>query len=386
MLSILLMLTQIAAAPQGAPDLGGGSDKPIVVYGFDLEASGRDLTNCIARTCAPIDDVNATLAHAENQFMSGDYAAARATVRASRKRNGEFARSSPVAVAELARVDARLSALVGLSNRARITNLDALDILNSGLTRDHPRALRQRLQVADIFARQGRMTAAAQIYDKVAKRARAAKLGAVEGEALFRSVALYAAAASVAPAYQPAAKAAIKRIEDTRDPALMPYRRGVALLKARLALLSGKHKQADAVIARLTPAAGTPVLLYAPRIELATVSSAWRVATDAGDKSPQWVDLQFTIAADGKVRAIELLRQSPTPITGWLDAARKSLAARRYAPLLFDTADGEEMRIERFTLVEDRISSSRSRIRGRGDARIDITDLTFVRPKTLSMK
>lgn len=353
MLSILLMLTQIAAAPQGAPDLGGGSDKPIVVYGFDLEASGRDLTECIARTCAPIDDVNATLAHAENQFMSGDYASARATVRASRKRNGEFARSSPVAVAELARVDARLSALVGLSNRARITNLDALDILNSGLTRDHPRA---------------------------------AKLGAVEGEALFRSVALYAAAASVAPAYQPAAKAAIKRIEDTRDPALMPYRRGVALLKARLALLSGKHKQADAVIARLTPAAGTPVLLYAPPIELATVSSAWRVATDAGDKNPQWVDLQFTIAADGKVRAIELLRQSPTPITGWLDAARKSLAARRYAPLLFDAADGEEMRIERFTLVEDRISSSRSRIRGRGDARIDITDLTFVRPKTLSMK
>ncbi len=384
MLSILFMLAQAAANAQAAPVQPAGQDKPIVVYGYRLETSKRELAECIARACPPVDDVNATLAHAENQFMAGDYAGARDTVRASRKRNGRFQKSSPIAVAELTRVDARLASLNGEATSARITTIDALDILKSGLMRDHPRVLRQLLEVADIFARQGRLDAAAGIYDEVAGQARAAAIPAVEGEALFRSAALYSAAASLAPQYRQSAERAVRQIEKTTDPALAPFRQGVTLLKARLALLSGKQDQANALIARIPPSPGKPILLFSPPIRLDTVPSGSSVVPEIGDGRPQWVDVQFVVSADGRVGNVEVIRQSPTVAGNWFGQVRKSLENRRYAPLHIGPDGDGAMQIERFSYVRDRAATTASRLRSpAANGRIDVTDLTFepARPK-----
>ena len=45
----------------------------IVVTGTPLAESAKRLKDCIARHCPPKEDIDASLAHAENQFIAGDY-------------------------------------------------------------------------------------------------------------------------------------------------------------------------------------------------------------------------------------------------------------------------------------------------------------------------
>jgi hypothetical protein len=51
----------------------------IVVTGASLAETGRRLAGCLARHCPPDEDIAATLAHAENLFVAGDYRQAHAT-------------------------------------------------------------------------------------------------------------------------------------------------------------------------------------------------------------------------------------------------------------------------------------------------------------------
>jgi hypothetical protein len=73
------------AAPAFAQDSqdNSGSGQTIVVTGTSLAQTERNLRECLARRCPPDEDIAATLAHAENQFVAGDYAAARRTTKAS---------------------------------------------------------------------------------------------------------------------------------------------------------------------------------------------------------------------------------------------------------------------------------------------------------------
>ena len=83
----LLALASPALA-QSEPEERG---QTIIVTGTPLSQTERALRDCIARRCPPDQDVAASLAHAENQFVAGDYEGARRTTKASLGRNNRHA-------------------------------------------------------------------------------------------------------------------------------------------------------------------------------------------------------------------------------------------------------------------------------------------------------
>lgn len=366
---------QTVAPPPPPP----ASGPDIVITGVRLEDSRAALDRCLARHCPPKEDIAATLDHAENLFAHGAYADARTVLLASRRRNARFAESLPVEVAGLTRANARIAGLVGQADAERIGTIDTLAALKAGLPDGDPRVLMQRLEVADVFARQGRIDAATQTYGDVAKQAHRLGLPYVEGHALFRTAVLYGAIASVRADYRAAARRAADRITNTTDPAMAPFRNGVLLLRARLDKDAGRPGALDEVLARFrdhpTP---QPLLVYAPLVEWEQAGSGGsHVVKMRGDDHSQWADVSFWIAPDGRVRDADVLRRSDNFAGTWLDAAMKALKGRRYAPLALDPTDPGVLRVERYSLVSDVTVNSGSRIIDRSaDRRIEVLDMT----------
>ncbi|KQM63698.1 hypothetical protein ASE75_11405 [Sphingomonas sp. Leaf17] len=380
-LSVIAMLQAVAApAPQAA---SVPEDKTIVVVGRRLSDTERALAACIARKCPPREDIDASLAHAENQFLTGDYAESRRTLLAARRRNAKYAKDLPVDVSDLLRANARLAGLNGAATAARINTIDTLDALKSGLPADDPRVLMQRLSVGDAFAKQARFEAAEDIYNRVARQARAAGLPQVEGHALLRNAVLFTAIAGVNPAFRDRARKAIARVQATTDPAQAGFRDAAVTLSSRAASgVSDEKAQAAARadMATVAPAARatTAVLIHAPPIDLGERgASAQTVMAMQGDDAPQWVDVAFWVAPDGSVRDIDIVRQSANAGGGWIGKVKESLAGRVYRPLALAASDPGLRRIERYSLVYDVLAVLGSRIPSRESVpHIEITDLT----------
>ena len=81
---------------------------PIVVTGERILDLRRNLATCIARQCPPNEDVDASLALAEGEFLIGDYDDAETTIRSSIDRNRRYRRIYPEPVADLYRSQARV--------------------------------------------------------------------------------------------------------------------------------------------------------------------------------------------------------------------------------------------------------------------------------------
>ena len=143
MVPLALVLLQAAvsgqvAAPPVPPSVPlahsvDGEGKTIVVVGRRVEDSARALAACIARQCPPKEEIDASLAHAEDQFLAGDYPEAQRTLAKARGRNMRYKRELPVEVGDLLRASGRMLAVNGQRDAARITAIDSLDALKSGL-------------------------------------------------------------------------------------------------------------------------------------------------------------------------------------------------------------------------------------------------------------
>src|SRR5687768_8888658 len=107
----LLALSAVAQAQAQAPNEGSG--QTIIVTGTSLSQSERNLRDCLARNCPPDEDIEATLGHAENLFVAGDYETARRVARSSLDRNNGHADRFPVPVSDLYRASSRISAHLG---------------------------------------------------------------------------------------------------------------------------------------------------------------------------------------------------------------------------------------------------------------------------------
>src|SRR4051794_22444833 len=93
-MSLTLTLLLLAAQPDA---------RTIVVTGRrDSEAA---LKACLERHCPPKEDIDATLAYAEQLFEAGDYAGARTVLKRSLGRNAGEARRYPVEVSDLYRAN-----------------------------------------------------------------------------------------------------------------------------------------------------------------------------------------------------------------------------------------------------------------------------------------
>ncbi len=383
-LPLLVAVLLVSPAVTHAQD---DNDKQVVVVtGKPLAQTESELKACLARKCPPREDIDASLAHAENQFIAGEYRAARSTLASARGRNARYASQYPVEVSDLTRAYGRLTDLDGDRNLSRLLQVESLDALKAGLDKDDSRVLMQRLATGDEYAGAGRIVAAIDVYRKVARQADKAQLPQVRGHAMFREAMLYGVVSEVRAEYRDTTERAIKRIERTSEPELKPFREAAGMLRASLVSARGDKQAIDKAVASIATKVDKPVLIYAPTVELdefnvETTRTGYTtgigLATEGLYTGPQWIDVRFRIAADGTVHDVETLRQSDTVNGVWPKRVHEALAGRRYAPLRLAPEDDGLERIERFTMVFDTHVPTGSRLRSRQlTGRLTSVDLT----------
>lgn len=402
-ISLLLASTFIASGAPAQSNAGAQDAPPIIVYGESLKDSDRDLQACIRSKCATDKDVAATLRHAENLFIAGEYATARRTLLASRRRNQRFSKEYPIQVANLLRANARVAEHLGEGEAARLGTLDVLSALKSGLPDDHPRVLGARVELADSLARNGRIEAADMEYRAVARRGKELGLATIEGYGLLRLAAMYTALAETDPGtYRLAAKRAVETLINNGNPGLTVFANAGRVIKARSDFRSGDRNAVDALISsfQLQSAQATPTLLYTPNIAtnpsvrdgvdlgvsgngtplLGTDSAVQQLAVN--NFEGQWVDIGFWVGADGKVRDAAIMRESERLSKHWIGPVLASINGRRYAPIALQENDPGIFRIERYTYTSQWTTRTGSNIRVRGaQPRIEMLDLSPVAGK-----
>lgn len=375
--SSVILVPLLLASPAFAQDEGQTGGREIVITGTPLSKTKELLDACLARKCPPKEDIDASLAHAENQFVAGDYVASRATLAAARSRNNRYAETLPVEVADLNRAYGRLSDVSGYREMSRYLQIESLDSLKAGLDHGDSRVLMQRLSTGDEYAKSGRLIAAADVYRKVAKQAQKAGLPNVRGHAMLREAMLFGAASYWHPKYNEITERKIEAIEQTTDPALAAFRGGAKLLRARLAAERKDNKALDEAFAAYSGNKPTrPMLVYTPpiRFDQADIGTSFTSGLKA---TPEWIDVRFRVALDGTVTDVETINESASDKKIWPAKVLESLRARRYVPLAANADEDLLTRVERFTMVYDMVSPTGSRLRARSlRGRISSIDLT----------
>lgn len=379
LLSLAALAAIAAATPVQAQDTQ--QSPVIVVTGGSLDQTARRLDACIAGQCDPRQDINASLAHAENQFLAGDYAAARATLAKSIRRNERYRATMPVDVSDLQRAYGRLVDVTGQPDSARLVQIDALDSLKTGLGGADQRVFVQRMLVGDQFAQAGRIRAAEDVYRKVERQAAKAGLPQVSALAVLRRAKLYGTLSQFGPSYRQDYAATLAQLERLPGAEMGQFRLAAAVLRAQDAARRNDESQIDAVIATMDAGQLTrPYLIYAPAIELHQIRSA--MPPSSAGRPAEWADVRVVVRPDGRVEECEILRQSAQLDQALMRKVTDSIARRRYTPYLQGEGKPLAYRIERFSFVQDwwtgeNRMSGNSRVRKQNvDARLAWLDLT----------
>lgn len=370
----------------------------VVVTAQPLTSTEAALKACIARKCPPAEDIAATLAHAENQFVAGAYKAARGTLLDGRARNLRYGRQLPEPVANLLRANARIGAHLGEGEVFQLDTIIAFETLRRALPAEDPRVLEAQIEQGDMFLRFGRIVPAAEAYRAVERRARAVGNSRMLGFALLRQLQMYSAISedssisglTGAVGYEGDAERAYRALTDGQNPALAEFGDAARIVRAQSKARSGDTKSIDTLANeyRNRPPSDHPVLLYSPAI---AVNAPGMRALPVGNQfdegnvlnrttteatfSDQWVDIGFTILPDGTVSDVGVLRESRSFIPGWEKPVIEAYSKRRYAPN-YKGGSGR-MRVERVTFTARYASLTGSRIRTRDVVpQIEILDLT----------
>jgi hypothetical protein len=363
--------------------------REIVVTARSLKDTESDLKACLARKCPPDQDIKASLAHAENQFVEGNYRDARSTLVNALGRNRKHKGQYPIEVSDLLRANGNVAAHLGEANVYRLSVLDMRDTLKGALKSNDYRVFGAEIEVADSRMKLGYLDEASDKYLEVEKRALAVGLPQVAAIARLRDLSL-----RVQRAETEKTEFRKKEALDGIDAFLNAPTGGsedikiaAEILKSRLDRASGNSETADRLIARYAALGGTnrPVLLYSTPIKMNEAQAARAMAggSDLNRIGTQvvenrWVDVGFWIGADGKVDAPEILRNKGD--TDWADVVLKAIKTRIYAPLKMEGDDASlgVYAIERYSLTaqyENDVTGTRIRQRS-PVARIERTDLT----------
>lgn len=362
-------------APALAQDREEGSGQTIVVTGTSLAQTERNLRECIARHCPPEEDIAATLAHVENQFIAGDYAAARRTNKASLGRNDRYAGRLPVEVSYLYRAGSRIAVHLGEGQDYEQSTWGIKRALKEGLPKTDPQLVGADLEIANMQASLGRTVVARDTYEKAAKDAE--KINRPDLAAMAR---LRLAWLSQLEGDRGLTRRKLRAIADDRRPETNVARLSALILLARLDRQEGKPNSSAAVIDALRGARlPKPVLVYSPpvqtpgrRIDEGEEGSTTRMMA-MQNFDDRWVDVGFWVTADGRVSDAEILRSSGT--TDWARPLMDSIAGRIYSPAA-GNMDGT-YRVERYTFTSLWADQTGSRLRARSpNARIEYLDLT----------
>lgn len=361
------LAAQPASPPAGQPD-------EIIVTGRRLSDTERALAECLARKCPPDEDIDASLAHAENLFVAGEYQRARATTKASLGRNRKAAAKYPLPVSDLERANGRLSAHLGEGFDYQYSTFGIRRALKQGLPGDDPRLVGANLEIADMLVATGRNTLARQTYAAAEKDA--LKIGRRDLAATAR---LRSAWIDHIEEDDFNTKRKLAAIAASTDPMERVPRLAALVLLARLDRKDGKFEASDALIRELgSLKLKQPALLYSPDFDLAArnngVTSSVSVQTSTDTFDDKWIDVGFWVKPDGRVGDLEVLRQSGP--TTWAAPLLGSIKGRIYSTSDANGADGV-YRVERYSYTSLWSRRTGTRIRQRGqNARVEFLDLT----------
>jgi hypothetical protein len=383
--AVLLALCATLAARAAGQDREPAAPAPsrdIIVTGVRLKDSEAVLRACIARKCPPDQDINATIGHAENLFIAGDYHAARRTLKSGVGRNWRYAHQYPVLVADLMRSNSRVAAHLGENDDTLFSANAVVRALKAGLPADDYRVLVARIEVGDDYARSRRSDEGLAIYKEVAAQAHRLGYSAVEGYARLRTAILLGLLGDAGDSgAREMARRAIDALIAEPDPKLAAFAFAGRVLKAQAAARKGDSTAIDALIAdyrRIAKASPRPMLLFGPPINMDPTRGA-RPTSDHFDD--QWVDISYWIAPDGRVTDADILRQGKGFTGDWAKPILAAIGARRYAPLAMDGAQPGVLRIERYSYTAHWTVSSTSHIRKRESTPvIEMLDLTVDPP------
>ncbi len=376
---MMLLAAMIAAAlPQ--------ADSPtVIVTGKSLRATGAELARCLERRCAAVEDVRATLAHAENLFVAGDYEKAREVLKQSIGRHGDKAAELPVPVSSLYRANARVSAHLGEAQDYRRSTYRTWSILREGQGVPDWLALSARMDVANMVAGLQGKNAGRRAFRQLEEEA--TRLGRRDIAALARLRGIWLDHRARPSA---AVERELREMLARAGPDERVARTGALILLARIERErgSGAGIATDDLVRELarTPVQ-RPTLLYAPPLPRLRGDKWW---ADPGrvpvypvisqlpteNFEDRWVDIGFWVQPDGRVGDAEILRRSGS--ADWVAPVLASVAGRLYAPL----AGGEgHYRVERFTYTSNwrRRIDTRLRVRSQ-DPVIHSLDLTAEPP------
>lgn len=383
-MNALTLIAALSAAPlaQDAPTQPLEA-KTVIVTAKRLDVTEKALKDCIARGCPPDQEIDAALAHAENQFVDGDYFEARSTLSATIGHVAKHAKTYPEQVGDIYRARARIAAHMGERDQMRIGQFQSLDAVREGMSKNDPRVFGQRIGVADTLLRQGKLDLAVNAYRSVARDAAAAGVLRAQGTALLRVALIYGSIYEVDRTLAVGeVRRSVKDILDTTAPELAVYRAAAKLLQGRLSIDRKDTAAIDRLVAEFSPKDVTkPLLIYeppqtpyadAPRLNDGRAPEA---ASD-NSFSGQWVDVAFRITPAGHVHDVQIVRKGSSPNIDWIKPIVESIGGRRYAPMTISAEDLSLRRVERFTLTAYWETPTGSRLRSRGYPRIETLDLS----------
>jgi len=369
-----------ALAGSGAAAAQDPEGSPIIVTGTRLVDAERALRDCLARRCPTMEDIAATLALAENQFIAGDYSAARATLLRSRDRNRAAAARHPVAVSSLYRALSRITRHMGEDEEYQRAAFGVVRSLRAGLSDTDPRTIVGQFDVAEMYLRVGRYNGALDEYERIARRARAAGQITLAGHADLR-------AAWVNHAIVPSGvtRQRLEAIAAATDPRLRVVALEARIVLARIDYREGRTGTADAVIAELAAGRFNRTLIHAPPMQPlnfgslgdqgdrtgATTGDPWHHAVGENDRET-WADVGFNVRPDGRVEDVAILRSAGP--TAWTRTLLASIQGRLYSP---SNGTESDYRVERFSYTSPKMDATGTRLRVHsGEYRIEQIDLT----------
>ena len=388
-----------AAAAIASPAAAQQNDtSEIVVTGRSLKDTGDALAACLARKCPPDQDIAATLAHAENQMLGGDYKDSRETLLKSIGRNRQHGKQYPVEVSDLFRANGRVAEHVGEAKNFQLSVLDMRNTLKTGLGEKDPRVMVAQIEVGDSRAKLGFPEEAQRIYKDVEKDALANGQNRVAMFARVRQALLAqtrAEASNLDSDYKDARELldaiVAKPLPGGEDFALM-----AKVIRARADRKKGDAASTEAILKDFAAKGGAsrPLLLFSEPLKRIDNSQ------DFGNDQPapnsllrltalnsvaKWADVGFWVDAGGRVSDIEVLRGEGT--RQWLKPVVEQIKTRVYAPLRRtdnDATPGFYM-IERYTLTARWTDDATGTNMRRREAtprieRLDITPDNYQRP------
>ena len=378
-ISILALSAFALSAAPALAQTPRSDGQTVTVIGHNLQQYRDRLAACLARHCPVNEDVDATLALAESQFLNGEYRDARALVHAALRRNGNQAHAFPEAVSDLHRVQARLARHLGYDREARLAAFDILNALQAGIPTEDYRHFTARFEIAEMQMLNGSFIGAQRALHQLIDVARAAGREDVVVMAELREVSYEMMAIPGGGD----ARWRLERWANLDGEANRLRATGARLALARLYRNEGDVARSDALLAQVahTTAPGGPRrLLYSPRFALA------QQATMEGDDEdisamPQnlqipdnmengWIDVGFWVGPDGRVSEVEILRRGAD--ASWSRPLLAAIGGRRYT-----SAAEATYKIERYTYISSYVQTTGSRLYVRSPrARVEYLDLT----------